>query len=140
MVRVLLIALLAGFAVSFVGNACTTVYLHRSLAHRALVMRRPAVEAFRFLQWITTGIRPRQWVAVHRKHHAFTDVPGDPHSPVLLGWTNVQMKNVALYRREARNPDTINRYAKDVAVTRADRWFYDHALLGLAIGIAVLVL
>jgi stearoyl-CoA desaturase (Delta-9 desaturase) len=139
MIRVLLIAVLAGLGVSFVGNACTTVYLHRALAHRALALRRPALEGFRFLQWITTGIRPRQWVAVHRKHHAFTDVPGDPHSPVLLGWWKVQMKNVQLYRREARNPDTISRYAKDVPVTRADRWFYDHAVLGLAIGIGVLV-
>jgi stearoyl-CoA desaturase (Delta-9 desaturase) len=139
MLRVVLIALLAGLAVSFVGNACTTVYLHRALAHRALTLRRPAIEGFRFLQWITTGIRPRQWVAVHRKHHAFTDVPGDPHSPVLLGWWKVQMSNVQLYRREARNPDTISRYAKDVPVTRADRWFYDHAVLGLAIGVGILV-
>ena len=59
---------------------------------------------FRFLIWITTGIRPRQWVAVHRKHHAFTDVEGDPHSPVLHGWVKVQMQNVAMYRREAEQP------------------------------------
>jgi stearoyl-CoA desaturase (Delta-9 desaturase) len=140
MLRIVLTALLAGFVVSFIGNACTTVYLHRALAHKALVMRRPAVEAFRFMQWITTGIRPRQWVAVHRKHHAFTDVPGDPHSPVLLGWWRVQMMNVALYRREARNVDTVARYAKDIPATRADRLFYDHSLLGLGIGIGVLVM
>ncbi|MGD9995582.1 MAG: fatty acid desaturase [Ilumatobacteraceae bacterium] len=140
MLRVVLIALLAGFLVSFVANVCTTVFLHRALAHRALTLRRPAVEAFRFLQWITTGIRPRQWVAVHRKHHAFTDVPGDPHSPVLLGWWQVQMRNVQLYRREARNPETLSRYAKDLPPTRADRWFYDHALFGLAVGVGILVL
>ena len=57
--------------------------------------------------WVTTGIRPRQWVAVHRKHHAFTDVEGDPHSPVIHGWIKVQMINVAMYRHEARNPETI---------------------------------
>lgn len=140
MLRTVLMALLIGFAVSFVANACTTVYLHRSLSHRALTISRPAVEVFRFLQWITTGIRPRQWVAVHRKHHAFTDVPGDPHSPVLLGWWRVQMSNVALYRREARNPDTLARYAKDIPATRADRWCYDHALFGLTIGTGILVL
>ena len=133
MLRVVIVALVVGFVVSFIGNACTTVFLHRSLAHRALVLRRPAVEAFRLLQWITTGIRPRQWVAVHRKHHAFTDIPGDPHSPVLLGWWRVQMRNVQLYRHEARNPDTIVRYAKDirtlvqtVVLTR---------LLGLTVGV-----
>lgn len=139
MVRLVLLAVLLGFAVSVIANLCTTVYLHRALSHRALVLRRPAIEVFRVLQWITTGIRPQQWVAVHRKHHAFTDVEGDPHSPVLLGWTTVQMKNVALYRREAKNPETIARYAKDVPRTRADRWCYDHALLGLSIGTGLLV-
>jgi stearoyl-CoA desaturase (delta-9 desaturase) len=138
--RIVLLSILLGFAVSVLANVCTTVYLHRALSHRALTLARPAVAAFRFLQWITTGIRPRQWVAVHRKHHAFTDVEGDPHSPVLLGWWKVQMLNVALYRREARNPDTLARYARDLPATRADRWFYDHALFGLAIGTALLVL
>ncbi len=90
--------------------------------------------------WVTTGIRPRQWVAVHRKHHAFTDVEGDPHSPVLNGWVKVQMLNVAMYRREANNPRTIERYAKDLPPTRLDRVLYDHALIGLAIGVASLCL
>lgn len=140
MLRIVLVAVLVGFAVSVIANLCTTVYLHRALSHRALTVKRPAAEVFRFVQWITTGIRPRQWVAVHRKHHAFTDVEGDPHSPVLLGWTTVQLKNVVLYRAEARNPETLARYAKDIPATRADRWFYDHALVGLSIGTGVLVL
>ena len=133
------VALVVGVAATLLANACTTVYLHRTLAHRALSLRRPVAEVFRFLIWISTGIRPRQWVAVHRKHHAFTDVEGDPHSPVLLGWMRVQRLNVALYRREAANPDTIARYARDVPHTRADRWFYDRALVGLGIGVASLV-
>jgi stearoyl-CoA desaturase (delta-9 desaturase) len=49
------------------------------------------------------------------------------------------MSNVSLYRREARNSETMSRYARDLPATRADRWFYDHAFLGLAIGIGVLV-
>ena len=76
----LLIALVIGFAVSLLANVCTTVYLHRALAHRAVTLA-PSVEwVFRFLLWITTGIQARQWVAVHRKHHAFTGMEGDPHS------------------------------------------------------------
>ena len=132
-------SLLIGFAVSFVAFVASTVFLHRGLAHKAVSFKRPVTETFRFLVWITTGIRPRQWIAVHRKHHAFTDVDGDPHSPVLLGWVKVQRSNVGLYRREARNPDTMARYAKDLPATRADRWFYDHALLGLSVGVGVLV-
>ena len=136
MLQTVLLALVVGAGVSLLANVATTVYLHRALSHRALTLRPAAAQVFRFVVWITTGIRPRQWVAVHRKHHAFTDVEGDPHSPVLHGWVKVQMMNVAMYRREANNPDTVARYAKDLPPTTADRLFYDHALLGLGIGIA----
>ena len=139
MLLVLAWSVLIGFGVSCIAFVSSTVFLHRGLAHRAVTFKRPITEIFRFLVWITTGIRPRQWVAVHRKHHAFTDVEGDPHSPVLLGWFKVQRSNVALYRREARNTETLRRYAKDIPQTRADRWFYDHALFGLSIGVAFLV-
>src|SRR4051794_17671855 len=140
MMHTILVALVIGAAVSVVANVCTTVYLHRALAHRALTLNPVVDQVFRFLVWITTGIRPRQWVAVHRKHHAYTDVEGDPHSPVLNGWVKVQLQNVAMYRREANNPETVARYAKDLPPTAADRLLYDHALLGLSIGIGILVL
>ncbi|MET0146707.1 MAG: fatty acid desaturase [Ilumatobacteraceae bacterium] len=139
MLRTVLLAIVIGFGVSLIANTATTVYLHRALSHRALTLRPGAAQVFRFVIWITTGIRPRQWVAVHRKHHAYTDVEGDPHSPVLHGWLKVQMMNVAMYRREAANPDTVARYAKDLPPTRADRILYDHALLGLGLGVTLLV-
>lgn len=138
--RTVLVALIVGAGISIVANMATTVYLHRALAHRALTLRPPAAQLFRLLIWVTTGIRARQWVAVHRKHHAFTDVEGDPHSPVLHGWVKVQVMNVAMYRREARNPLTLERYAKDLPPTRLDRALYDHALLGLGLGVGVLCL
>ncbi|MFV0308899.1 MAG: fatty acid desaturase, partial [Desertimonas sp.] len=112
--RTVLLALLLGFGITTLANLATTIYLHRALAHRALTLSGPVNQAFRFVLWVSTGIRPRQWVAVHRKHHAFTDVEGDPHSPVLEGWIKVQLCNVAMYRRVANNPDTIARYAKDI--------------------------
>jgi stearoyl-CoA desaturase (delta-9 desaturase) len=138
-VYTLILAFVIGLGVTMLANVVTTVYLHRALAHRALSLSPPIEQLCRFIVWTTTGIRPRQWVAVHRKHHAFTDVEGDPHSPVLHGWLTVQMKNVAMYRREANNPDTVARYAKDLPPTRLDRMFYDHALVGLGLGIALLV-
>jgi len=130
-------AFLVGLAVTVVANIGTTVYLHRAMAHKALSLRAPASFAFRFVLWISTGIRPRQWVAVHRKHHAFTDVEGDPHSPVLLGWKTVQMKNVALYRSCATEPETVQRYAKDMPADRWDTLFFDRTILGLTIGIGL---
>lgn len=134
----LVMALTVGLAVTVLANIATTVYLHRAMSHRALSLSPVAAVGFRFVVWITTGIRPRQWVAVHRKHHAFTDVDGDPHSPVLLGWKTVQAKNVALYRKCANNPETIQRYAKDMAPTRLDRLVFDRTFVGLALGITAL--
>jgi stearoyl-CoA desaturase (delta-9 desaturase) len=93
----------------------------------------------RVLLWITTGVRAREWVAVHRKHHAFTDVDGDPHSPKLLGWVTVQFGNVGLYRKVAGDPDQVHRYARDLPADRWDRVLFDRSWLGLAIGISILV-
>ncbi len=134
-----LAAVLVGLAVSQLANLATTVYLHRELAHRAIRLRAPLNAFFRVVVWLTVGIKPREWVAVHRKHHAFTDVEGDPHSPKLLGWVRVQLTNAALYRREARNPATVARYAKDLPPDWWDRNLFDRAWLGLGIGIAVLI-
>src|SRR5882757_5526478 len=133
----LLVAFLAGIAVSQLATFATTVYLHRALSHRALSMRRPVAFGFRGLLWITTGIRPREWVAVHRKHHAFTDVEGDPHSPKLVGWVTVQFNNVGLYRRVARDTTQVQRYARDLPADRWDRVLFDHSFVGLGIGIAI---
>src|SRR5271165_1340251 len=134
----ILLAVLAGLTVSQLALFCTTIFLHRALAHRAITLRPSARMAFRVLVWLMTGIKARQWVAVHRKHHAFTGVEGDPHSPVLLGFWRVQLANAVLYRRVARDPRTTARYAKDLPADRWDRLLFDHAFLGLGLGIGML--
>jgi stearoyl-CoA desaturase (delta-9 desaturase) len=139
MVRVVL-AVVTALLVCQLAIFLTTIYLHRSLSHRALSMRTAAVFPMRVLLWMTTGIKPRQWVAVHRKHHAFTDETGDPHSPVLLGYKKVQFGNVALYRRALRGGDIVHKYAKDLAPDAWDRVLFDRAWLGLGIGITLLCL
>ena len=136
----LLTGLVAGFLVCQLANLVTTVYLHRALSHRALRLAPWLTAVCRTVTWITTGIRPRQWVAVHRKHHAFTDVDGDPHSPVLLGYLKVQLGNVGLYRKVAKDDAQVARYARDLPADRWDRLFFDHALVGLGLGIGFLCL
>ncbi|HZT67653.1 MAG TPA: fatty acid desaturase [Acidimicrobiales bacterium] len=135
-----LLAVLIGLVVAQFANLITTVYLHRTLSHRAMTVVPAVGFVFRLITWITTGIRPRQWVAVHRRHHAFTDVPGDPHSPVLEGYWRVQLGNVAMYRRAARDSETLARYARDLPADRWDRVLFDHALLGLGLGVAFLAI
>jgi stearoyl-CoA desaturase (delta-9 desaturase) len=136
----LLTAVVVGFALAQVATFATTVYLHRSLTHRALTLH-PAVGAvFRVLIWLTTGIRPRQWVAVHRKHHAHADAEGDPHSPHLLGWWRVQLANPVLYRRVARDDAQVARYARDLPGDGWDRALFDRAWLGVGVTVAALCL
>jgi stearoyl-CoA desaturase (Delta-9 desaturase) len=133
-------ALFVALFVSQAAVLATTVYLHRALAHRALRMHPGLALAFRALLWVTTGIVPRAWVAVHRKHHAFSDTPDDPHSPVVLGFWAVQLGNVKLYRATIRDGVTVAKYSRDLPPDRLDRVVFDHALPGLALGMGLLVL
>jgi stearoyl-CoA desaturase (Delta-9 desaturase) len=113
----------------------TTVFLHRASSHKALTLRPGLRFACRLLVWVSTGIKVREWVAVHRKHHAYTDRYGDPHSPLLEGFAQVQLGNVVLYRRTARDPAIVARYARDLPRDAWDRVLFDHGWLGLAIGV-----
>jgi len=134
------LAVLVALTVCELAIFLTTIYLHRTLAHRAMTVAAPVAIIMRAVLWLTTGLKPRQWVAVHRKHHAFTDVPGDPHSPVLDGFAAVQFGNAVLYRRALKGTDIVDRYAKDLAPDAWDRILFDRAWLGLGIGITGLCL
>jgi len=116
----------------------TTIYLHRCATHRALTLHPAVAWLFRFSLWLTTGLSTREWVAVHRKHHAFTDQEGDPHSPYLMGFWSVQLGNVFHYLKEAKNPEVIDRYARDIADDWSERTMFRHGLLGLTIGTTAL--
>ena len=140
MLTSLLVTLLVSTAVTQTTVFATTIYLHRCATHRALTLH-PAVEWwFRLVIWMTTGMLPRQWVAVHRKHHAFTDEAGDPHSPKLLGFWSVQLGNAFHYVKAARDPEVVDRYARDIRPDAWDRILFDHSRLGLLLGIAALCL
>lgn len=133
-----LTALVVGFLTAEVATLATSVYLHRGLAHRALTLHPGAALVCRGFLWITTGMKAREWAAVHRKHHASTDTPEDPHSPLMVGFWRVQLANAALYRRSARDGTTVPRYARDLPPDRLDSVLFDHAFVGLGIGIGLL--
>jgi stearoyl-CoA desaturase (delta-9 desaturase) len=135
----LIAAVIAAFVVTQAAIFATTIYLHRGLTHRALSVRPALAYPSRVAIWITTGMRPREWVAVHRKHHAATDTAEDPHSPIVQGFWRVQLGNVGLYKRAAADKELVRKYARDIPRDDLDRYAFDHALLGLAIGISLLV-
>jgi len=121
-----------------VAVIATSIYLHRALAHRSLHLHPIADVAFRATLWLTTGQSRQEWVAVHRKHHTFTDREGDPHSPRLLGFWRVQLFNVAYYMREARNAETLETFAPDLRPDRLDRVLFSRGTLGLVVGLSLL--
>ena len=122
------------------ATIATSVYLHRALAHRSLAVHPVADVLLRTVLWLTTGQNRREWVAVHRKHHAFTDREGDPHSPRLQGFWHVQLLNVYYYVREARNPQTIERFAPDILPDRLERAVFSWGWVGLTLGTTLLCL
>ncbi|MDD0811909.1 fatty acid desaturase [Curvibacter sp. RS43] len=87
-----------------------TIFLHRSQAHRALDLHPIPQHFFRFWLWIGTGMVTKEWVAIHRKHHAKCETPEDPHSPQTRGIETVFWQGAELYRAEAKNRDTISRF------------------------------
>ncbi len=110
----LLLALAVAAILIQVAVFSTTIFLHRCATHKALIVH-PAVEwMFKMALWLTTGQCTKEWVAVHRKHHAFTDEEGDPHSPKIEGFWNVQLGNVFYYVREIKKTDVVERYARDI--------------------------
>jgi stearoyl-CoA desaturase (delta-9 desaturase) len=132
------LALLVSVILMQVATFSTTIYLHRCATHRALVLH-PAVEwMFKFALWLTTGQCTKEWVAVHRKHHAFTDEEGDPHSPKIEGFWKVQLGNVFYYVREIKNTDVVERYSRDIKDGWWDRHVFNRGLAGLIVGTAAL--
>ncbi|MGD2137736.1 MAG: fatty acid desaturase [Gammaproteobacteria bacterium] len=90
--------------------ASVTIYLHRHQAHRALDLHPVPSHFFRFWLWLTTGMVTREWVAIHRKHHAKCETPEDPHSPQVLGIRKVLWQGAELYRTETHNSRTLEDY------------------------------
>jgi stearoyl-CoA desaturase (delta-9 desaturase) len=134
------VAVLVGLGLAEAATLITTIYLHRVLSHKAIRLH-PALTLFmRLGTWMLTSISPREWVAVHRKHHNFSDVEGDPHSPYIEGYWKIMLANVYYYRREANRDDTLEKYAADLPFDRLDRMFLRRGLLGFSLTGVILVL
>ena len=102
--------------------ASVTIFLHRQQAHRALDLHPVVSHFFRFWLWLTTGMVTKEWAAIHRKHHAKVETPDDPHSPQQWGIKKVLWDGTALYKAEARNTETINKYGHGTP----DDWLERH--------------
>jgi len=111
-----------------------TLYLHRTATHRGLDMHPVVSHVMRMWLWLSTGMLTKEWVAVHRKHHAHCETEQDPHSPKVKGLAKVVLEGAELYREEAKNPETLEKYGRGTPDDWMERNVYSrHGKLGVAI-------
>ncbi len=105
--------------------ASVTIYLHRHQAHRAMDLHAIPSHFFRFWLWLGTGQVTKEWVAVHRKHHAKCETLEDPHSPQAHGIETVFWKGAELYRAETKNKETLSKFGHGTPNDWIERNLYD---------------
>ncbi|MAZ44234.1 MAG: acyl-CoA desaturase [Legionellales bacterium] len=113
--------------------ASVTMYLHRSQAHRSVDFHPLVNHFFRSWLWMTTGMRTKDWVSIHRKHHAKCETQEDPHSPQVLGLKKVLWEGAELYRAEAKNLETMERYGHGTPNDWIEKYLYNKAWLGITL-------
>jgi stearoyl-CoA desaturase (delta-9 desaturase) len=96
--------------VTHITIAAVTIFLHRCQAHRALELHPIVSHFFRFWLWLTTGMVTKEWASIHRKHHAKCETVDDPHSPQILGINTVLTRGAELYKKEAANQETLDKF------------------------------
>lgn len=116
---------------------CVTLFLHRAQAHRGIQFH-PILEHFmRFWLWLTTGMVTKEWVAIHRKHHQKTDVPGDTHSPHNEGIWNILFRGVYYYVKAAKDRDMVEKYGVGTPNDWIEKNLYSRFT---ALGVSILLL
>jgi len=118
--------------VTHITIACVTLYLHRSQAHRGVEFHPMVSHFMRAWLWLTTGMVTKQWVAIHRKHHRFTDEPNDPHSPIHYGIWRVLFKGAGLYHSASKDLTMVQQYGAGTPDDWIEQNLYTlHSRLGI---------
>ncbi|HEY3520253.1 MAG TPA: fatty acid desaturase, partial [Rhodanobacteraceae bacterium] len=111
-----------------------TLYLHRSQAHRGVDFHPLVSHVLRFWSWLSTGMVTKEWVAVHRKHHANCETEADPHSPQVLGIGKVFFQGAELYRVAAANGNDLEKYGRGTPDDWIERHLYSrYPYLGVSL-------
>jgi stearoyl-CoA desaturase (delta-9 desaturase) len=111
-----------------------TLYLHRDQSHGGLILHPALRHLFRFWLWFSSAAVTREWVAVHRRHHAYADQPGDPHSPVVFGLRRVLLEGYELYAVAAHDPQTLRNFGRGTPDDWLERHLYaGHPYAGIAV-------
>ena len=117
---------------------CVTLFLHRGQAHRGIVFHPILSHFMRFWLWLTTGQVTKQWVAIHRKHHRFSDVEGDPHTPHVFGIWQVLFKGAVLYHFASKDQEMVAQYGIGTPDDWIERNIYTpHSRLGILLMLVI---
>ena len=117
---------------------CVTLFLHRGQAHKSIEFHPILSHFMRAWLWLTTGMVTKQWVAIHRKHHGYSDQEGDPHSPHVYGIKNIFLRGVYYYYLAAKDAKMIVQYGKGTPSDWIERKLYTpHSRLGILIMLVI---
>jgi len=126
--------LLYTLVLTHITIVCVTLYLHRGQTHRAIVFHPVLSHFMRAWLWLTTGMVTKQWVAIHRKHHRFSDVAGDPHSPHVYSLCRVLFKGAGLYHAASKDKIMVDSYGVGTPADWMEHNVYTaHSRLGIGI-------
>ncbi len=130
--------IIATLVMTHITIVCVTLYLHRGQAHRGIIFH-PILEHFiRFWLWLTTGMVTKQWVAIHRKHHRFSDEQDDPHTPHVYGIWTVLFKGAMLYHTASKDSAMIQQYGVGTPDDWIERKLYTpHSRLGILLMLVI---
>jgi len=124
----------AALGLTHITIAAVTIFLHRSQAHRAVDLHPVVSHFFRFWLWLTSGMVTKEWVSIHRKHHAKCETAEDPHSPQTRGIKTVFWQGSELYRAEAKVAETLEKYGHGTPDDWIERNVYSrHSAKGIAL-------
>ena len=120
--------------VTHITIICVTLFLHRGQAHRAIIFSPILSHFMRFWLWLTTGMVTKQWVAIHRKHHRYSDIEGDPHTPHVFGFWKVLFKGAFLYNDASKDKVMVDTYSAGTPSDWMEHNIYTpHSRLGIGI-------
>ena len=124
--------------ITHITIVCVTLFLHRGQAHKGIIFHPMLQHFMRAWLWLTTGMVTKQWVAIHRKHHVYSDKEGDPHSPHVYGIWRVFFKGAGLYHDASKDEDMINKFGVGTPDDWVERVIYTpHSRLGILLMLVI---
>ncbi len=130
--------IIATLVMTHITIICVTLFLHRGQAHKGIEFHPILSHFMRAWLWMTTGMVTKQWVAIHRKHHGYSDQEGDPHSPQVYGIKNIFLRGVYYYYLAAKDAKMLVQYGKGTPNDWIERKLYTpHSRLGILIMLVI---